>query len=377
MSCRFLLLPLLLCIFLPLTLNARTIYVHPDSSVSTIQEGINLADNGDIVMVLPGTYYENKIDFQGKAIVVTSTNPLDHAVVASTIVDANAQGSVFDFDNGEGPESILTGFTITGGHSSSGGGIFCGSFSSPTISYNVITGNTAGNKGGGIAGGLLCSPIIANNMITNNTILNWYGEGGGISLSTGANSIISNNVISSNSFSGEAGMGGGISSVEASLTINGCTITGNRAADYGGGLSCYGSDMVVSNTIFWDNEGTQGDEIMIWDYDNPATIAIDYSNVDGGQGSIFIGGGCFLYWGDGMVDTIPSFAGDGYHLNKDSPLRNIGNPEFTGQDQTDIDGESRVIEERVDIGVDEIRIIRIEDEGTPIIHTGKEALKLE
>jgi hypothetical protein len=27
--------------------------------------------------------------------------------------------------------------------------------------------------------------------------------------------------------------------------------------------------------------------------------------------------------------------------------------------------------------VDEIRIIRIEDEGTPIIHTGKEALKLE
>lgn len=41
-----------------------------------IQEGIDAASNGDTVSVGEGTYVEN-IKFNGKSIVLTSTDPLD------------------------------------------------------------------------------------------------------------------------------------------------------------------------------------------------------------------------------------------------------------------------------------------------------------
>ena len=49
---------------------ASTIHVPGDQP--TIQAGVNAASNGDIVLVAPGTYYEN-IDIKGKAITVTSS----------------------------------------------------------------------------------------------------------------------------------------------------------------------------------------------------------------------------------------------------------------------------------------------------------------
>ena len=52
--------------------NAQsTIHVLADQP--TIQTAINAADNGDTVLAVPGTYSEN-INFNGKAITVTSSN---------------------------------------------------------------------------------------------------------------------------------------------------------------------------------------------------------------------------------------------------------------------------------------------------------------
>jgi hypothetical protein len=71
---------LLMC--LTSTLQATTIYIPGD--YPTIQGGINGAFDGDTVMIAPGTYYEHEIDFMGKAIVVTGTDPEDSSVVAAT-----------------------------------------------------------------------------------------------------------------------------------------------------------------------------------------------------------------------------------------------------------------------------------------------------
>jgi hypothetical protein len=81
-----------------------------------IQAGINAAVDGDTVLVHDGTYFEN-ITFSGKAITVKSVNG-----AASTIIDANASGSVVTFSSGEGSGSVLDGFTILNGNGNWGGG---------------------------------------------------------------------------------------------------------------------------------------------------------------------------------------------------------------------------------------------------------------
>ncbi len=363
-----LLLPLFFLLLVSSTLIARTIYVPTESS--TIQGAIGMAMDEDTVMVLPGTYYEHGIDFQGKAIMVTSTDPMDPSVVASTIIDANSEGTVVYFRNGEDTTSVLAGFTITGGYYGWGGGItsMYGA-SSPTIRRNVITENIAVYSGGGIHLGADIRPIISNNTITNNTVLDVHGSGGGIGISAGSDPIITNNVISNNSAApDDLGWGGGIDIYAADAQIAGNTITGNSAG-YGGGVCLnLSASAVITNTILWGNEAvTEGKEGYLGDEFFPCTVTISYSDVEGGQSSFSVGWGSTLIWGDGMVDTAPSFGGDGVHISANSPLRNAGDPGFAAPGETDIDGNARVLENRIDIGVDEIKVMRIRGHNPPVI----------
>jgi predicted outer membrane repeat protein len=350
----------------------NTIYVPLD--IPTIQEAIGVSDDGDTIIVMPGIYYEHGINFLGKSIVVTSTDPLDSAVVASTIVDASAQGRVFTIGSEEDSMTVLTGFTIRNGYGLVGG-IFIYR-SSPTISWNVITENTATDAGGGIyVSGVISKATIINNKITNNTVIGDYNDGGGISVSHTHPNIM-NNVISGNSIIGYRGSGGGIACRHSRAYISGNTIVGN-STNFGGGISVSDeASPVVVNSILWGNG--EWTEIYIEDYWYPSTLTISYSNVEGGFSSVLVEENCTLNWGDGMVDTIPSFEDDGVHLKNDSPLRNLGDPSYVpGEGETDIDNERRVLEGRVDIGADEIQPFHIEDKYPPVINTRKEARTLE
>jgi hypothetical protein len=65
---------------------------------------INVAEDGDVIIIHPGTYYEN-INFLGKAITLRGTDPTDSSVVAATIIDGNQADRVVTFDHDEGPGS--------------------------------------------------------------------------------------------------------------------------------------------------------------------------------------------------------------------------------------------------------------------------------
>ena len=173
---------------------------------SAIQRAIVAAANGDTIRVAPGTYHEN-IDFLGKAIRVLGTDGPD-----VTILDGNQLGSVVMFQQGEGPDSVLEGFSIVNGagtvpsftNVTYGGGIFC-LVSSPTIRSNVIRDNGAW-LGGGIAV-WAASPVIEENLIVHNTstAMGGSGGGGGIHCEEDSSPWITRNVIRENQTDGSGG----------------------------------------------------------------------------------------------------------------------------------------------------------------------------
>jgi hypothetical protein len=127
----------------PLISAQNTIHVPGDQP--TIQAGINAANNGDTVLVAPATYNEN-INFNGKAITVTSS-----AGAATTIIDGGNTPGVATvlFTNNETNSSVISNLTIRGGGDSIGtgtswGGIYAAN-ASPTIQGNTITANYCDN----------------------------------------------------------------------------------------------------------------------------------------------------------------------------------------------------------------------------------------
>jgi parallel beta-helix repeat protein len=176
-----------MAIFIALVLSvpASAEIIHIPAEAPTIQAGIGAAHDGDTVLVADGTYTgdgNRDIDFLGKAITLRSENGPEYCVIDGY----PGYERIFVFDGGEGHESVLEGFTITGGRGEIGeeewgGGIYCEG-SSPTIRGNIITGNTSW-YGAGICCWTGSQPIIEGNRISGNQMqysLETGSFGGGI-----------------------------------------------------------------------------------------------------------------------------------------------------------------------------------------------------
>lgn len=266
----FVLLPLFLLISEP-AIAQKTIHVPADAP--TIQAGINAAENGDTVLVAPGTYNEN-IDFEGKSITVTSDSSTG-ASAANTIIMGSG-GATVTFQSNEPPTAILNGFTVT--HPSPGGPTTAGSGISISGASPTITGNSiVYNAGYGIwISGSSSSPAIRGNNISWNVVgvtpldpsCNTeeclLSGGVGIGISDAGSVEISNNTIQGNNVASQAGSsgGGGIWAYGAAkLTIENNAIYGNSglvgANDqlYGvGGIQVVGiEDLAIIQNLIYAN----------------------------------------------------------------------------------------------------------------------------
>jgi predicted outer membrane repeat protein len=328
---------------------------HP---FDNIQEAIDIAEPGGTIFVLHGTYTgagNRALDFKGKRIIVTSTDPNDPDVVAETKIDCNAseadQNCGFMFQSYETPQSILAGLTITGGYNSVGGGIICESCAAPTVMNCIFRDNQAtyggaiyiGNAGPRIincqfnnnqadAGGAIynfaeatdCNSILDNCLFLGN---NATQNGGAVYNNGQVNSVFTNCVFTENTSSGGGGVvrnnystnlifnncifnknqaqnyGGVIrNSGDINVTINNCTFSANSAGFGGSSLACTVDDkgeggtssLRVINSIFYDG----GNEIFNGDN---SKITITYSNIQNSNGT-----GPWL--GEGNFYADPCFA---------------------------------------------------------------------
>lgn len=201
----------------------------------SIQAAIDAAQDGDTIVVPPGTYHEN-IDFRGKNITLQSEDPSDWGVVEATILNGRASGPVVSFACGEGRSAVLRGFTITNGYgrniegNSAGGGVIVID-SAPTIANNLIVENEAFFGSGVYVRGDSAQPIIQDNIIKDN-------NGEGIYTSSQARPAILGNTIIGNT-------SGGIVASRSYTTITDNIIAGNSSGVY----IWFGSATVERNEI--------------------------------------------------------------------------------------------------------------------------------
>ncbi|MFC1889680.1 right-handed parallel beta-helix repeat-containing protein [Thermodesulfobacteriota bacterium] len=303
----------------------------------TIQAAIDACPSSAcFVNVDEGTYFEN-INFNGKSIEIYSRYDAD-----VTFIDGDLVGSVVTFDSGEGPDSVLDGFTLQNGsgngfgtyyggsvycegssptiidcvltecrNTSYGGGIACIASSSPTITNCTISSNRGiGYHGGGIYCEGSSSPTITECVIGYNIV---YGKGGGIYCEGSSPTVIDCDIIGNRAAIGLDSSGGGIYCESASPTISGCTITGNSATHGGGGICCNASSSpsITGCTIDGNAAASHGGGIACFDHSSPE---INDCSISGNGGSVFVaepswGGG--IYLGTGCDSSITNCTIDG------------------------------------------------------------------
>jgi len=335
----------------------------------TIQTGIDAAVDGDTVLVAPGEYFITEpITFRGKAITVKSETGRDETTIRMGTPTDNNRGSVIIFENDETAESVLDGFTITGGsgslvlpnndfcgggiffNASSGtvknciiaqnsvkdtcGGVFCAYVCSPILIDCIIEENSAGNSGAGVfpwsgaslnltnciirgntargvisgtgAGGGACCYLNSSMTMTGCAIINNTARvGGGIFCGDNSSVVITHSIIIRNT--APVGSGGIETFLHSSATVVNCVFALNAAAGGGGGINCSlnGGSATVTNSIFWENTASHGREILVR---RGGSLDITYSSVAGGQNEVSVEGGGTLNWGVGNIEADPMFA---------------------------------------------------------------------
>ncbi|MFC1898617.1 C10 family peptidase [Candidatus Cloacimonadota bacterium] len=311
-------------------------YIYVPNQHNDIQSAIEQAEDGDIIIVSPGTYFEN-INFLGKKIKVASCYYLgqNEDFINTTIINGNQNGTVVTFNNGEDFRSSLEGFTITGGlNQYAGGGIRC-YYSTPKLLNLKITGNEA-NYGSGIY--VIGSEIIIQNVeVFENNDTNSSASNIGSVFCVVDNALIENSLIYNNSKVGVVSALAG-----SQVTLNNLSIYDNDKQ----GLFLSETDLFLNNSLVWNNDSVSSNPTQIHPiYGN---LTINYSDIQGGIPAGATGSNNIdldpLLFDPANGDFQPKWTASEF-----SPLIDAGDPSILDPDGTPSDiGAVRARDHKID-----------------------------
>jgi len=293
------------------------ITIHVPADQPTIQAGLDIAVEGDTVLVAAGTYLENIIWPAVNGIKLIGSGEED------CIIDGDSLASVIRFEEDLGgiidSTTMIKSFSLQYGNAQYyhpidyGGGIFCYQ-SSPRLENLMITNNIAEDFGGGI----YCEWNSNPNMVSVTIANNWADEGGGIYLSS-SNPTMENVTITDNLADS---YGGGICCwINANPNLETVTIT-NNSADNGGGIHCYSSDPILENvSITYNSADDDGGGINCY-ASNPDLVNTTITNNSAGDS----GGGmyCMTLSNPNLENVIVSsnstiYSGGGIYCRSSNP----------------------------------------------------------
>ncbi|HBO43663.1 MAG TPA: hypothetical protein DD670_06980, partial [Planctomycetaceae bacterium] len=325
------------------------------------------------------------------------------SIVSSTIEGNQAGGGAGVYSTGA--LTIEGSSVATNTAEGPGGGIY--SEGSLTIGHSVVSLNVAGSWGGGVNGvGTFTDSVVADNRAGS--------RGGGVyGGGTFVNCTVSGNRVTSS----VAGYGGGIFTTVAGILVD-CVLSGNTSRGLGGGIYCSGKPLWITRSTITDNVSEKGGGGICHEglqriFIENTLIANNSASQDGGGvyapqgsgGSITLvgctvadnsavgkGGGIFIYqtstgltihnsvvalneatdnadvrnpgaphYESSLIGIDPHFVGvRDYHLQIGSPAINAGDNDLAVDDEgnlltADIDGNPRIVGDRVDIGAYEFQ----------------------
>ncbi len=273
-----------------------------------------------------------------------------------------------------------------------GGGVHNVGAATLTLNGCVITGNVTGNDGGGICndgtGGAAIMGI-NNSTVSNNSATHGAGVCNDGRMKGATLLQITNTTLNNNSATYDAGAILNIADTKGTATLSNCTISGNFASAYGGGINNV-AGLTISNSTLSDNSANFGGSIAIG---NPVTVSIADTVLKAGKtgGNIFNDGGIIISRGYNVSsdDAGGYLTGPGDQINTDpllgalqdnggptlthallpdSPAIDTGDPNFTpppNYDQRGL-GFDRIVNGRIDIGSFEVQAATPTPTTTPV-----------
>lgn len=290
---------------------------------------------------------QNMGEGQGGGMMLAGTEgTLDNMTITNNTANEAHGGGIWTNSSGDDePGWVMTNSLISGNHADQLGGGITFAWSHPTVINTEISDNSSYWGGGGVSGinsgftlegttisdnwtysggggifafGPLESadpPVIKDCMITGNETGN--GDGGGILLNDNIDAVINRTFVVNNH---AAGTIGGIDIMATTTEISNVTVSANTSGNGGGIGSSDNANVDITNSIVWNNTGT---EIML----QSGSANVTYSDIQGGYG------------GEGNIDTDPLFTdvenGD-FTLQAGSPCIDAGTADLNGNGTDDI-----------------------------------------